>query len=462
MYRNTIDHYQYQMYESAHLAMTPARVLSHLTRLSLKNPLNPMTHTALGRNLAASTEFFERMIRPYGKPAFGLSRTVVSGKEVGVQERVVWERPFCRLLHFQRDMNFSRPQPRLLIVAPLSGHYATLLRGTVEAFLPTHEVYITDWTDARMVPLPERFDLDDYIDYLIEMCRVVSEDAVGEGLHTLGICQPCVPVMAAVARMEADSRPFVPMSMTLMSGPVDPRRSPTVVNVLAERRGTEWFRRHCISTVPFPYPGVGRSVCSGFLQLSSFVAMNPRRHVNAHVEMFSHLVRGDDSSAEKHREFYDEFLTVMDLTAEYYLQTIDTVFVRHALPKSEMRHRGEKVDLTAIRHTSLLTVEGEKDDITGVGQTYAAQDLCSSIPALRKAHYTQNGVGHYGVFSGSRFRAEIAPRINDFIANVNQRLEIVGYSNARALRPYQRPNVKSVLGHPGVNSAMNSASASIQ
>jgi poly-beta-hydroxyalkanoate depolymerase len=317
MYRNTIDHYQYQMYESAHLAMTPARVLSHLTRLSLKNPLNPMTHTALGRNLAASTEFFERMIRPYGKPAFGLSRTVVSGKEVGVQERVVWERPFCRLLHFQRDMNFSRPQPR----------------------------------------------------------------------------------------------------------------SPTVVNVLAERRGTEWFRRHCISTVPFPYPGVGRSVCSGFLQLSSFVAMNPRRHVNAHVEMFSHLVRGDDSSAEKHREFYDEFLTVMDLTAEYYLQTIDTVFVRHALPKSEMRHRGEKVDLTAIRHTSLMTVEGEKDDITGVGQTYAAQDLCSSIPALRKAHYTQNGVGHYGVFSGSRFRAEIAPRINDFIANVNQRLEIVGYSN---------------------------------
>jgi poly(3-hydroxybutyrate) depolymerase len=464
MWRGAINHYHYQMYEAAHLALTPARILSDLTRLALKNPVNPMAHTAFGRNLAASAEFFDRLTRPYGKPAFGLNRTVVGGKEVAVKAHVVWERPFCRLVHFQRDISFSRPQPRLLIVAPMSGHYATLLRGTVEAFLPTHEIYITDWIDARLVPLPERFDLDDYIDYLIAICDVLSKNPFGEGLHAVGVCQSCVPMIAAVARMEADGRPFVPMSMTLMSGPIDPRKNPTVVNVLAERRGTEWFRRHCISTVPFPYPGIGRPVCSGVLQLSSFVAMNPGRHINAHLEMFNHLVRGDDSSAEKHREFYDEFLTVMDLTFEYYLQTIDTIFVHHALPKSEMIHRSEKIDLKAIRHTSLMTVEGEKDDICGVGQTYAAQDLCSSIPALRKAHYMQNGVGHYGVFSGSRFRAEIAPRISDFIANVNQRLEIVGYSNGRALEPYQQPNFQSLLrlNRSGVNSAKKSAWASNQ
>jgi len=446
----------------AHLGLIPARVLSDLTRLTLKNPMNPMTYTALGRNLAASAELFERLTRRYSKPGFGVNKAVVSGKDVAVQERVVWERPFCRLLHFQRDVKLSRPQPRLMIVAPLSGHYATLLRGTVEAFLPSHEVYITDWTDARMVPWPERFDLDDYIDYLIEMCHVLSKDPFGEGLHALGVCQPCVPVIAAVARMEADERPCVPSSMTLMSGPIDPRRSPTVVNVLAERRGTEWFRRHCISTVPFPHPGMGRPVYPGFLQLSSFVAMNPGRHVNAHVEMFNHLVRGDDDSAEKHREFYDEFLAVMDLTAEYYLQTIETVFVRHALPRSEMMHRGQKVDLKAIRHAGLMTVEGEKDDISGVGQTSAAQDLCSSIPVLRKAHYTQNGVGHYGVFNGSRFRAEIAPRISNFIANVNQRPEIVGYSNARAPKPVaDQQNVKSLLGlaHLRINSVVNSLGA---
>jgi len=431
MYRDTVNHYHYQMYETAHLALTPARIFSDLTRLSLKNPMNPATHTAIGYNLAASAELFERLTRPYGKPAFGLTRTVVCGKEVAIHERVVWEQPFCRVLHFKREMNPSRPQPRLLIVAPLSGHYATLLRGTVEAFLPTHEVYITDWTDPRMVPLPERFDLDDYIDYLITICRVLSEDPFGEGLHAIGVCQPCVPLIAAVARMEANEHPFVPLSMTLMSGPIDPRRSPTLVNVLAERRGTEWFQRHCISTVPFPYPGMGRSVCSGFLQLSSFMAMNLERHVNAYIAMMNHLFRGDDSSAKKHREFYDDFLTMMDLTSEYYVQTIDTVFVRHTLAEGEMMHRGQKVDLKAIRHASLMTVEGERDDITGAGQTHAAQELCSSIPQLRKTHYTQNGVGHYGVFSGSRFRTEIAPRISNFIANVNHRPKTVGYPTAR-------------------------------
>jgi poly(3-hydroxybutyrate) depolymerase len=431
MRRDTVIDYHYQMYETAHLALSPARFLSDLTRLYFTNPMNPMTHTALGNNLATSAELFERLARPYARPAFGLTQTMVRGKEVAIHERVVRKWPFCELVHFQREVNLSRPQQRLLIVAPLSGHYATLLRGTVEAFLPTHEVYITDWSDARMVPLPERFDLDDYIDYLITIFHVLSEEPFGEGLHAIGVCQPCVPLTAAVARMEADGCSFAPQSMTLMSGPIDTRRSPTLVNVLAERRGTDWFRRHCISTVPFPYPAMGRPVCSGSLQLSSFMAMNIGRHVNACVAMLNHLVRGDDKSAKKHRKFYDEFLTVMDLTSEFYLQTIETVFVRHALPKNEMMHHGQRVDLRAIRRTALMTVEGEKDDITGLGQTHAAQELCSNIAPLRKVQHTQNDVGHYGVFSGSRFRTEIAPRISNFIANVTQRPKTIGYSKAR-------------------------------
>jgi poly(3-hydroxybutyrate) depolymerase len=272
-----------------------------------------------------------------------------------------------------------------------------------------------------MVPLSAgSFDLDDYIDYLIEIYRFLGKDIVGAGLHTLGVCQPSVPLIAAVARMEAENDPLVPASMTLMGGPIDTRRSPTAVNALAQERGTQWFRRNCIFSVPFPYPGFGRQVYPGFLQLSGFMAMNMDRHVNAHVEMFNHLVKGDGDSAEKHRDFYDEYMAVMDLSADYYLQTIENVFVQHSLPKGEMKHRGKPVDLTAIRRTGLMTVEGEKDDISGVGQTYAAQELCVNIPADRKVHYLQNGVGHYGVFNGSRFRSEIAPRIRDFIANLEQ------------------------------------------
>ena len=247
----------------------------------------------------------------------------------------------------------------------MSGHYATLLRGTVEAFLPTHRVYVTDWTDARMAPLAlGGFDLDDYVDYLRAML-----EHLGPGVHTLGVCQPAVPLIAAVALMEAADHPDVPASMTLMGGPIDTRRSPTAVNQLAERRGVEWFRANCLQSVPFPYPGFGRRVYPGFLQLSGFMAMNFDRHVNAHVDMFNQLVSGDGDSAEKHREFYDEYLAVMDLTAEYYMQTIETVFVRHLLPKGEMTHRGEAVDLKAIRRCALMTVEGENDDISGVGQT---------------------------------------------------------------------------------------------
>lgn len=408
--------YAYYVYEAAHAVFGPARAVSDATQLFFKNPANPLTYTPYGRSMAAACEMFERTTRRYGKPAFGFDTTLVGGRRVGVRERIVWEKPFCRLIHFDRDLGAKRPkQPTMLIVAPMSGHYATLLRGTVEAFLPTHEVYITDWIDARMVPLAMgRFDLDDYIDYVMEMVRTL-----GPNVHVLGVCQPAVPVIAAVARMEADDEPIVPASMTLMGGPIDTRRSPTEVNKLAEERGTEWFRRNCIVKVPFTQPGFMRSVYPGFLQLSGFMAMNLDRHMIAHLDMFNHLVKDDGDSAEKHRDFYDEYLAVMDLTAEFYLQTVDTVFVKQALPKGTMTHRGKLVDLKAIRRTGLLTVEGENDDISGVGQTQAAHDLCVNIPKELKAHHMQKRVGHYGVFNGSRFRAEIAPRIADFIASID-------------------------------------------
>jgi poly(3-hydroxybutyrate) depolymerase len=293
----------------------------------------------------------------------------------------------------------------------MSGHYATLLRGTVEAFLPDHEVMITDWADASMVPLAHgHFDLDDYIDYLMQMYRDLGPD-----LHVLAVCQPSVPAIAAVARMEAENDPSIPRSLTIMGGPVDTRRSPTAVNQLAEERGVAWFRQNCIMTVPPGHPGAFRQVYPGFLQLSGFMAMNLDRHVVAHREMFDHLVRGDGDRAEKHREFYDEYLAVMDLTAAFYLQTVEKVFVTHELPKGEMMHRSQPVDLLAIRHCAIMAVEGEKDDISGVGQTLAAIELTPNLPAEKKAYHLQKGVGHYGVFNGSRFRSEIAPRIRDFI-----------------------------------------------
>jgi poly(3-hydroxybutyrate) depolymerase len=408
--------FSYQMYEIAHAALAPARAVSDASRLVFANPLNPLAHTPLAKNIAAGAELFERMTRRYGKPAFGLNETIVAGKRAGVREEKVWQRAFCDLLHFEKSgVALPTPQPKLLIVAPMSGHYATLLRGTVEAFLPTHDVYITDWVDARMVPVAVGpFDLDDYIDYLFEMLRVV-----GPGAHTIGVCQPAVPLIAAVALMEAAGDPNTPASMTLIGGPIDTRRSPTVVNLLAEQRGVEWFRRHCLHNAPFPYPGFGRLVYPGFLQLSGFMAMNLDRHVNAHLDMFNHLVSGDGDSAEKHREFYDEYMAVMDLAAEYYMQTVETVFVRHALPKGEMTHRGQLVDLRAIRSCALLTVEGEKDDISGVGQTAAAHDLCVSLPDSLKQHHLQKDVGHYGVFNGSRFRSQVAPLIAEFQSRVD-------------------------------------------
>ncbi|WP_336487039.1 polyhydroxyalkanoate depolymerase [Methylobacterium nigriterrae] len=383
----------------AHCAMlSSARTWAAATRLACENPLNPLSYLPQSRALAASCEMFERVTRTYAKPAFNLP----------VPERVVWERPFCRVIAFGEPSD----KPKLLIVAPMSGHYATLLRGTVAAFLDTHQVFITDWADAKQVPLSDgRFDLDDYVDYCLALFAVLGPD-----LHVMAVCQPSVPVLAAVALMEAENHPLVPCSATLLGGPIDTRCSPTAVNRLAQERGLAWFERHCIHPVPWGYPGSGRPVYPGFLQLAGFMSMNLDRHVSAHWSMFDHLVEGDGDSAAKHRAFYDEYLAVMDLTAEFFLQTVRTVFVEHALPRGEMRHRGEPVNLSAIRRCALMAVEGEQDDISGVGQTRAALDLCTNLPERRKAYHLQAGAGHYGVFNGSRFRAEIAPKIAAFMA----------------------------------------------
>ncbi|MBX9464901.1 MAG: polyhydroxyalkanoate depolymerase [Aquamicrobium sp.] len=404
----------YQLYELNHAALQPFRAYADAMRLFYQNPLNPLSATPLGRSAAAAAEVFERTTRRYAKPSFGLGTTKVDFTEVPVTERVVWSRPFCNLLHFQRELPAGRrPDPKLLIVAPMSGHYATLLRGTVEAMMPHADVYITDWTDARMVPLADgRFDLDDYVDYVIDMLH-----HIGPGTHVMGVCQPSVPVLTAVALMEGRGDRFAPASMTLMGGPIDTRRNPTAVNLLAEEKGIDWFRDNVIMQVPWPNPGFMRDVYPGFLQLSGFMSMNLDRHLIAHKDFFMHLVKDDGDSAEKHRDFYDEYLAVMDLTAEFYLQTVETVFVRHDLPKGRMKHRGELVDLSAVRNVALFTVEGENDDISGVGQTKAAHDLCVNIPEEMRAHYMQPKVGHYGVFNGSRFRAEIVPRIVDFMAS---------------------------------------------
>jgi len=404
----------YQLYEMNHAALQPARALADATRIFYSNPLNPIAHTTWGRSVAAMAELFERTTRRYGKPAFGLDATTVDGKTVPVAQKTVWSRPFCNLLHFERALPAGRQaDPRLLIVAPMSGHYATLLRGTVEAMLPHADVYITDWVDARMVPMTEgHFDLDDYIDYVIAMLHKLGPDT-----HVMAVCQPSVPVLAAVALMEARGDRFAPATMTLMGGPIDTRSHPTAVNVLAKEKGTEWFRDNVIMPAPWPVPGCGRMVYPGFLQLSGFMSMNLDRHIIAHKDFFVHLVKNDGDGADKHREFYDEYLAVMDLTAEFYLQTVDTVFVRHALPKGELTHRGVPVEPAAIRNTALLTVEGENDDISGIGQTRAAHALCVNIPDAMKAHYMQPDVGHYGVFNGSRFRAQIVPRIVSFMAS---------------------------------------------
>ena len=403
----------YHLYELSHAAISPARAAANSTRALLRNPLNPLSYTNLGRNAAAAAELIERTTRRYKKPGFNIETTNVKGTPIPISEEIVWRKPFCDLIHFKKALPEGSPsEPRLLMVAPLSGHYATLLRGTVEAMLPFADVYITDWHDARHISLREGpFTLDDYIDYTIGMIELFQGD-----VHVMGVCQPGVPVISAVALMESRNHPFLPRSVILKGSPIDTRVSPTSVNKLAEERGTNWFRQTVITAVPWPNRGHGRLVYPGFLQLTGFMAMNLDRHVNAHKDLFVNLVRGDGDSVEKHKDFYDEYLAVMDLAAEYYLQTIDQVFVKHQLPRGEMHHRGQLIDLKAIRHVAFMTIEGEKDDITGAGQTEAALHLTPNLSQTKKLHYTQPGAGHYGIFNGSRYKKEIVPRVVAFMA----------------------------------------------
>jgi poly(3-hydroxybutyrate) depolymerase len=403
----------YYLYEMNHAAIAPWRAAAGAANFFWKSPVNPIGQTYMGRSMAASLDLFERVTRRYGKPSFGIDYTVVDGVEMPVAEERLLRNSFSSLLHFPKlwPDDKAKAQPKLLIVAPMSGHYATLLRGTVEAMLPYADVYITDWIDARQVPLRQgSFDLDDYIDYVIAMLQHLGRDT-----HVMAVCQPSVPVLAAVSLMAQRKDPAQPRSMILMGGPIDTRRNPTVVNRLAVARGVDWFRKNAIVKVPFPHPGYMRDVYPGFLQLTGFMTMNLDRHMDAHRDLFWHLVEGDGDAAEKHTDFYDEYLSVMDLTAEFYLQTVEKVFVNHELPRGIFRHRGEKVDPGAIRRTALMTIEGERDDISGVGQTEAAHDLCSSLSTGKKLHLLQKGVGHYGVFNGSRFRADAVPRIVDFM-----------------------------------------------
>ena len=359
-----------------------------------------MSYTLPGRMISAGADVFTGFAERRGKPPWN----------VAAQPAVVDERAFGNLVHFARER--SRAVPRVLLVAPMSGHHATLLRGTVEAMIDDHDVYITDWKDARDVPVAAgRFDLDDYIGYVTAWLRMLGPD-----VHVVAVCQPVPAVLSAVALLAAANDPAQPRSMTLMGGPIDVRIAPTAPVDLAANRTLEWFERELTMRVPTWYAGAGRSVYPGFLQLGAFVAMQPQRHYEAHVDIFNALVRGDGETAAKRRAFYDEYQSVMDIPAEFYLQTVDAVFQRAALMDGTMTVHGERVDLAAIRRTALLTVEGELDDISAPGQTAAAHALCASIPPDRKEHYVQPGVGHYGIFNGQRFRDEIQPRVAAFIA----------------------------------------------
>jgi poly(3-hydroxybutyrate) depolymerase len=407
----------YHAYEFTHAALSPMRHAARLGRDALTSPLNPFAASYGARAASAAFELFINATRRYGKPEFGLDQTEVSGEIVPVVEEVVLEKPFGNLVWFKRDATVARARndPKVLIVAPMSGHFATLLRGTVEAMLPEHEVYITDWIDARDVPLIEgRFDLDDYIDYIIEFAQVIG-GRFDERISIMAVCQPGVPVLAAAALMAADRDPFRPSSVTLMGSPIDTARNPKQPNDLATERPLSWFENNVIVTVPWPNKGFLRRVYPGFLQLSGFMSMNLDRHVDAHLKHFRNLVRGDGDSTEAHRSFYDEYLAVMDMTEEFYLQTIDRVFQRRLLAVGQFMYRDRLVEPSAITDIALMTIEGEKDDITGLGQTEAAHDLTPNLPAARKEHFVAPKVGHYGVFNGSRWRHVIQPRIRDFI-----------------------------------------------
>jgi poly(3-hydroxybutyrate) depolymerase len=405
----------YNLYELQHAMLTPARLSAELVKTTFKNPFNPLSYTQVGRTISAGAEVFERVTRRFGKPEFDLPYTTIGGKKIDVTEEVLAEKPFCNLLHFKRHI--KRNDPKVLIVAPMSGHFATLLRGTVEALLPHHDVYITDWIDVRMIPRKDgRFNLDDYINYLRGFLSLL-----GPKTHVIAVCQPAVPVLAAVSLMASENDPNQPLSMTLMGGPIDTRVSKTAVTETAENRPLSWFKNTVIHEVPMFYPGAHRKVYPGFIQLSGFMSMNLDRHVGSHMNFFKHLVQGDGESAESHRKFYNEYLAVMDLPAEFYLQTVDVVFQRHQLPKGDMKWRDPLTDQLHdvrpqdIKHTALLTIEGELDDISATGQTEAAHTLCKNLPASKKKHHYQLGCGHYGIFNGSKWRNHIMPVVRDFI-----------------------------------------------
>jgi poly(3-hydroxybutyrate) depolymerase len=401
--------------------MGPARAAARAGSDALRNPCFPFASSLPARTTAAACDMFVNATRRYGKPEFGIDEIEIDGKLVPIVEDVALKRPFCDLLHFRREIPVkarknTKVLPKVLIVAPMSGHFATLLRGTVEAMLPEHDVYVTDWTDARAVPLSEgRFGLADYIDYIRDFARFLATDG-GERIAIMAVCQPGVPCLAAASLMAEDGDPARPASLILMGSPIDTRINETEPNKLAQSRPLSWFEKNVIVSVPWPSQGFLRRVYPGFLQLSGFMSMNMDRHVDAHWNQFHHLIHGDGESAAAHRSFYDEYLAVMDLTSEFYLETVDQVFQKHTLPEGKFMHRDRPVRLEAIRDTALMTVEGEADDITGRGQTEAALALCTKLPKAKKRAYVQPKVGHYGVFNGSRFRAHIQPRIRDFIA----------------------------------------------
>ncbi|WP_242095258.1 polyhydroxyalkanoate depolymerase [Sphingomonas sp. CROZ-RG-20F-R02-07] len=400
----------YDIYEMQRSMLAGASAMADYTAGLLQNPANPFAYLGGGAVVGSALEVFAHASAPRGKPAFGLDSTVIDGRTIPVREEIVLRRPFGQLKRFVREGVESGP--KLLIVAPMSGHYATLLRGTVERMLPVADVYITDWRDAKRVPLADgRFDLDDYIDYLIAYL-----EAIGPGANMLAVCQPSVPCYAAVALMSADGHPCLPRTLTMMGGPIDTREAPTAVNTLATERPYAWFEQNVIATVPSSYAGAGRKVYPGFLQLAGFMSMNLGNHMNSHWEMFKHLVQGDGEGADTTKDFYEEYRSVCDMTAEFYLQTIDLVFQRHALPNGTMTHRGRPVDPAAITDVGLLAIEGERDDISGLGQTRSALTLATALPDGKKRYFMAPGAGHYGIFNGSKWRNTIAPIVEEWIA----------------------------------------------
>ncbi len=404
----------YDAYEVQRSLLTSASKLAGLGAGWLSNPTNPFGYSSMGPLVAAGLEVFAHASAPRGKPEFGIAEVEVGKKIAQVDEDIALRLPFGQLKHFRKE-GVEAGEP-LLIVAPMSGHFATLLRGTVARMLPKHDVFITDWRDAKLVPVSEgSFDLDDYIDYIIEFSQKIFE-RTGKRPHMLAVCQPSVPAYAATAVMNADKHPARPKTLTMMGGPVDTRKAPTAVNTLATQRPHAWFQRNVIATVPMIYPGHGRQVYPGFLQLAGFMTMNLGNHLISHWEMFKHLVVGDDESADATRSFYDEYLSVCDMTSEFYLQTVDVVFQRHLLPKGELEHRGRQVDPKAIKDTPLLAIEGERDDISGIGQTKAGLDLATDLAASKKQYHLAKDVGHYGIFNGRKWREQIAPVVEKFIA----------------------------------------------